>query len=316
MAGKSKLKPFHIHAQGLGSRHRAIGGRRNASGMGNVPAGSADAAYRLRRGGLRVRSGGAVERQGRQDASEMGQDLLLGDDRSCGNGVDAFVHAADLLSRDGRDLQFLCILRSVSRSFPERDVQGRAPRGVGLGGRDHHGAVELPAFPAGLSQAEPDGRGSDSGGGTYGEHRFDRFWGNRDAAGAGFAGGLHQAADGEDVLVVWPYAGDDCELYRRHDSFLGGEFFALVWGGVVGVAMADDCGRAGDYHLDNVLQEEILAESEGSRVLNGEAHARRVPYLWPPIAVGTFRVCIENEWLVDRAASPPRNKNLLRVSLH
>ena len=58
---------------------------------------------------------------------------------------------------------------------------------------------------------------------------------------------------------------DDRELHRGNDGFFRSESDALVWGGLVGLAVADDRRRTSDWRLDGVLQEEVFAETEDRR---------------------------------------------------
>jgi uncharacterized membrane protein len=136
---------------------------------------------------------------------------------------------------------------------------GSRPKAVDwLAGCCDHGAVELPVVPDGFSEAATDGRGRNSGCGTYGQHCFRCVRNHRDAHGAGFDRGISQAANGKDVLVVWPYGGDVGQLHRGADGFLGRESFPLVRRCVVGMALADHRRRARDCRLDGVLQEAVF----------------------------------------------------------
>ena len=74
-----------------------------------------------------------------------------------------------------------------------------------------------------------------------------------------------QIAWGKDVLEVWTYARDDRQLHRGNDRFFCSESVALVWRGLVGVAVADDRRYTGHCHLEGVLQEEVFAQAEDRR---------------------------------------------------
>jgi hypothetical protein len=81
---------------------------------------------------------------------------------------------------------------------------------------------------------------------------------HRNAHGAGFDPRIYQAIGRKDVLVVWPYARDDRKLHRGNDRFFRGESDALVWRGLVGMAVADDRRRTGDCHLDAYYKKKFL----------------------------------------------------------
>jgi hypothetical protein len=49
--------------------------------------------------------------------------------------------------------------------------------------------------------------------------------------------------------------GINRQLYRGDDRFFRSESVALVWCGLVGMVVADDCRCASNCHLDGVLQE-------------------------------------------------------------
>src|SRR5580698_10028138 len=115
-----------------------------------------------------MRSGGTGNRQGRQDASTMGQDLLLGNGGSRGDGVDSVIRVAGFLPCDGCGVQFLFGVRSLSPAVLERHVPGWAAEGSGLGGCGDHNTLELPVVPDGFSKAAGDASGSGSGWRTSG----------------------------------------------------------------------------------------------------------------------------------------------------
>jgi len=98
------------------------------------------------------------------------------------------------------------------------------------------------AIPHGFPAARVDGSGRDPDGRTYGEHCFHRIRDHRNAHGSGFNPWLYQGIGREDVLVVCPYAGDDRQLHRSDDRFFRSESVALVWRGLVGMAVATILG--------------------------------------------------------------------------
>jgi hypothetical protein len=141
-----------------------------------------------------------------------------------------------------------------------KDMYRRAAtKGSGLVRRSGDGAVELAAVPHGFPAARVDGSGRDPDGWTYGEHCFHRIRDHRNAHGSVFNPWLYQGIGREDVLVVCPYAGDDRQLHCGNDRFFRSESVALVWRGLVGMAVAHDLRCASDFYLDDVLQEEIFA---------------------------------------------------------
>jgi uncharacterized membrane protein len=160
---------------------------------------------------------------------------------------------------------FYSAFAAVSCSLLEGHVQRCATQGSGLDGCGGNGVVEPAAFPHGFFAAGADARWRGPNSRTHAEHCFHCLRGHRNAHGTGFDPRTHQAIGRKDVLVVWPYARDDRQLHRGDDRFFRGESYALIWPGLVGMAVADDRRRTGDCHLDGVLQEEVFAQAGDRR---------------------------------------------------
>jgi hypothetical protein len=64
---------------------------------------------------------------------------------------------------------------------------------------------------------------------------------------------------GEKMFWCLPICRDDRQLHCGNDRFFRSESVALVWRGLVGMAVADDRRCAGDCHLDDLLQQEVFA---------------------------------------------------------
>src|ERR1700677_408809 len=117
--------------------------------MGNVPASPADTPYLVRFRGVCVRSCSPGNSQGRQSASAIWQDLLLGYGRRWGHRADFVIRTASLLPRYGCGVQLLFGFRGVPCSLLEGHVQRCATQGSGLAGGGGNGVVEPAAVPHG-----------------------------------------------------------------------------------------------------------------------------------------------------------------------
>src|SRR6202453_1499617 len=115
--------------------------------MDNAPASPADSPYFMWCCGVYMRSCRVGNNQGRQSASAIWQDLLLGYGRRCGPRADFVIRTARLLPCNGCGVQLLFGVRGLSCSLLEGHVQRCTTQGSGLGGCGGDFVVE----PAGVS---------------------------------------------------------------------------------------------------------------------------------------------------------------------
>src|ERR1700722_10354381 len=211
--------------------------------MGNIPASPADTPYCVWCRGVCVRSCCSDNGQGRQSASAIWQNLLLGDGWRCGHRADIVIRPAGLLPRYGCGVQLLFRVCGVSGSLLEGDVQRRAAQGSGLGGCGGNGVVEPAAVPHGFFAGAVDARRRSPDSRTHGEHRCHCLRAHRNAHGAGLDPRIYQALGRKNVLVVWPYARDDRQLHRGNDRlfavnltrWFGPAWWVWLWPTIVGV---------------------------------------------------------------------------------